>query len=344
MGQRFFWLPWALKPDLVAAVGTTSRIDSSPGQGHPMGLLPTGDYSGDGSRCWYSNERTAPMKAFAVTRDPDRVPLTQVSMKHQFTLASTNKPVYSPFYANNWASAVAYRRPGEIMESNSTWGPFPQFRHYQPYAFFVYEMQGVSSITGSLFLDQTYSFSNPAPRWGIGRRLAADSSFLYLGWSPTWFWSGTFGPIGAYVLRPSTGAVVGWIYQEFITGGYGATGRIQNTPTTAPSRYYDSARTYGFAYRGDVTGIQDGDLIVWEWWSISGFECGGARAGYWPTMPYTYTVAMEHLICGGSSGQPLTIAGDGYPNWAPSWGAANIASFGGIEPNKPRNPDLSFSG
>jgi hypothetical protein len=341
MGTRFFWLPWQIHPKFTAVVGGSgSRWNAGPLAGDPLSVLKQGDARGGspwlGDAQYYSTDLGASGRpVYAVTTDAARVPLTTTPITISRTPTDTF-PRAESWYFSYYAQGCSYLNTTATEVRNAN-GPFFGWQ-YQELAFFTaYETMGITSIDGSIFSQAGACPDLYFPYWTRTSRVAPYSSFLYLGTQARggWYSSGV-APVACYVLRPSTGAIIGWLGQSYINGGYGPQGTTtQATPLVipdAPKELLGSQGNSFFPYVGDVSGIQDHDLIVWEWWFEATTDYGGAN-GYWQAQyPPPWSVSVQTHFGGGLSGQPFTVnGGTGMPNWAPAHGTS--LNISGIEPD-----------
>jgi hypothetical protein len=363
--KRFFFLPWQLHPRLVAAVGTTSRISQHPYGYHtdpvgqwvfpPVGdLYPNPPYYGSGSwlfvdRGWYDfNDVGVNIPAYAVTIEPDNVPLatSRIVVNTTFNPSDTY-PRYEPTTVYDGSSATCVCLNGYVNAPvKSVKGPFfAGSAAYRPAFFSVYETVGITSLTGINFIMTNAGYPPPVPR-AMWYRARSESAYIH-NWGG-WRKSCTSGlaPMVCYVLRPSTGAIVGWLFSMNLLGGYGPAGYGSAPPSLITGTFpgptaniLSAGSGYDFPNIWNVTGMQDGDLIVWEWWH-------GAIWGGGPTEDYAgqgagpWVVSDSVELGGGLAGQPFTFDGGNpaptgtVPDWAPSQGSrAQLTTMSGIEPS-----------
>jgi len=321
-----------LHPRLAAAVGTTTRWEDSPLASHSLGRLNNGDI---GDTTYYVSHATAPMAAYAVATDPSLVSLTESPITVSIPTPDVF-PRYPAYYVSSFSVNCAYLAPGAPMETHDSRGPFGTWQINHPWAFFAYELSGVSSIQGNQFLASGAGLDNYIAVWIKSRRVIPYTTFEYGdgfgNFQTRAEWAGGgLCPALVYVLRPSTGAVVGWLGQYYMNGGYGpVSSTLNEIPQVLPGASFNLFSTQSiqnYAWVGDVSGIQDGDLIVWEWWLQGRKSVGGMEATYWGTPPFD--LSIETALGGGVAGQPLTRVG-ASPDWAPSHGTPlNIT---GIQP------------
>jgi hypothetical protein len=365
---RFFWLPWPVRSDIASVVGTTSRISQHPwGVGPinglwifpPVGdLYPTAPYYGTGNysnigRAWYDYQGAGSMSAYAVTTNPAQVPLTSARITVQNSWNSGDTYPRQPRYQmwnGSWTSSVyledSTSKPDTLVDVT---GPFYSGSQCLRPAFFsVLETIGVTSIGKNEFIQTGEAWPFPTPRaMYIRQRVEPGTDVMFVGGSDPYrkFVQSGVAPFLAYVLRPSTGAIVGWLYTMYNLGGYGPRGlggaAINGQTGVLPGPTEAHALTnlstnYQSNCRWDVTGIQDHDLIVWEWWTQATIGAGAGQQ--YPTMgPGPWDTATSTEFCGGLSGQPLTYDGGlavgSIPDWAPSQGSPIVIN--GIDPPLP---------
>jgi hypothetical protein len=343
MGTRFFWLPWGGRRDGVAG---SSRWLSSPLADSPHAeLYPSDRRSAFDSFYYLASLGSRSIPVYAVTTNPDLVPLRTQTLPGGVVIGpSEGVPYYEPFYCNNYANTCAYIAPGWPIETVNSDGPFGGWQYSGLFAYFVYEMMGTTSIAGASFSQAGACADNYIPFWVRTRRVGGTSTYNYLGIQTRAHWDQFgMGPALVYVVRPSTGAIVGFLAQSYINGGYGPCSTTDNeVPQNLPGTeklVVASAGSGCYHWVGDVTGIQDHDLLVWEWWFQARRSIGGAPASYYGAN-YSAAAAAASHICGGLSGQPLTRdGGTGMPDWAPSHGTS--LDIYGIEPSPPRPSDVS---
>jgi hypothetical protein len=365
--NRFFFLPWALKPSLAAVVGSTSRISQHPlgGPGSPKyastwWFPPVGDPypttpfgpAGGGApdygilRAWYDYQNVGTMATYAVTIDPTRVPLTTTKIYSDVSTNGGGTYPAQPRYTMNSGGGIykasvyltsSAAKPDTLIDAT---GPFFDGSIGMRPAFFsVYETTGLTSLNGSGFIFPG-SGSTLSPKAMYVRRYREVGGTFQSGANfYSDFETGGICPWLAYVLRPSTGAIVGWLYSQSWKGPAGGTGSVPSVdigtgqiPATPYKNSVDQPSNYDTTW--NVTGMQDGDLIVWEWWHYFRKQPGGVAAAY-PARAWRDHVSVE--FGGGLSGQPLTYNGGGAPttNGVPDYASAqgcNLAAMSGIEP------------
>ena len=344
MAVRFFYLPWRSSN----RVGLTSRMaQANPAYVAYPRTTPGGPTLAFGN--WDSNffhhVDSEPMQSYGVTTDAARVPLVRTELSASSYLVSTGGnddfPRYNPYSFN--VTNCAYRYPGDNAWYGviNNYGPFFWAANWRPWAFFSYQLRGTSQILGSQFVANV---AHPYPLYLRGRCLD-NSIYTRLGITYS-IGLHALVPMCCYVLRPSTDTIVGWLWNKQYHGGYGWEGvgktargtTVPNVPGPENRVYTTPYAPNYLAYGGNgmnVTGIQDGDLLVWEFWAYFQIGCS-TNEQYYPASPGA-TVSM--FVGGGTAGQPITLnAGD--PNWAPSWGmSAGVVT--GIEPNPPRQSQCS---
>jgi hypothetical protein len=362
--NRFFYLPWQVHPTIAAAVGNQTRWPESPNFNDPY---PSNTYywnynkgrSGDRTQPPLGNQwnevlDTHPMQIYAVTQDPDLVPLSVTAMDALSPLSNQNldyamQPSYT-YWTGAWTDPATYftstmgvpwpQSPDLIHDSR---GPISFIKFGWPWAKSVYQLQGVTSITGSQFVCAGYQqYQNVQPLW-IRNSLEAQHTYIpqttMTGFGPfnTCPFTSSLHPYCIYVLRPSTGAIVGWLAYDTFWVFNGTVNSPSDGATGLPTAILDIKSDqwyYTYGSYGDVNGIQDGDLIVWEWWqfnqsnvwSLSDAQVARPKVVNWRSHMRTHWG-------GGLAGQPLTNDGvTGFPNWAPAHRSEVTVSITGIEP------------
>jgi len=212
-----------------------------------------------------------------------------------------------------------------------------------PWARFSFELTGMTTVYAGNVINQSASGS-PTNPWmlALAQRGQSISGPLQGGPSSTiWF-------PHCYVYRPSTSSIVGWIhistfnyattYPAVYTSTVGSW--IEIVPGVTSLRY-----PYQSSWAGNVTGVQDGDLFVWEMFQIlqwTYYSGGAIPAG--GTLSATHDLEiMGPRIVGNSNIAPgLTYGGNGYPNFASNYVWANEV-VNGIEPTTSRTTVISAS-
>lgn len=349
--QRFFFLPTRLCSQLATIVGTTSRVNQHPygglGSGFVNGVFgfpPVGDpgitppYSI--TRNWYDIQNVNTMVSYGVTIDPARVPLTSTRISAPVLWNPNDTYPRQPRYSmwnGSWVSSVyledSTSKPDTLIDGT---GPFTGSMGMRPAFFSVYETVGIRNIGANDFIQTGAGYPPPVPRamW-FKTRAEIGTSVFNTGGSPAFYkYMGGSGiaPFFAYVLRPSTRAIVGWLYSMYNLGGYGpaSTGygggtNINNNTGVlpGPAVNHPLGAAYTYDSRWAVSGIQDGDLIVWEWWCQA--SCGSGGGQHYELMgagPWITNDSVE--FGGGLPGQPLTFDGGNSQPWGsiPDWAAS----------------------
>ena len=353
---RFFYLPWTSQNDAGGLYTKFGGVDNGTIQANECGWTVSGRI----------------MKSYGVTTDASRVPLTETELTDQFEMTNPAFSEWGRFlkyqYYSISGSQCAYLRdqiaaghaPNYIGDGD---GPWIRQVFFSPWAKFSYELMGVTSISGANFFHSTGLGTgvNPAPQWYKGRRMTATTALngisqYFQPWNP-----GGIGLRGVYIWRPSTQAIVGVLVDRAIVGGYGpasvasahngyvqagepgtvtqGAGAAPHTFPTATSYfqmwYNYSANPAWYGYRYDVSGIQDHDVLVWEFWHAHWMN---SPAVYGTYIPDYITNTSSFIVGGGTSGQPLTVTNT-VPNWAPAWGVDGV-TISGVEPLPPiENPE-----
>jgi hypothetical protein len=333
---RFFWLPWALRSDLAAAIGTTTRwqqifgaADNSPA-GYQVGI----NHQQGAGQVWGETLANTPMLHYAVTTDPSRVPTTESTLSSVININSNHDYPDQPSYRYwngselTYSAYLATTMNDPSPDTVNDWrGPVSAFNTLKPWAFFAYEMMGVSSLSYGEFACAGYQpYQNVSPEWGkqqIGTQTTISTYWNAMsgGYQCCPASVGGVNPMIAYVLRPSTGSIVGTLaYDPLYTPRL-----LSSTPNwpTLPSAVSTTNTIqgwYNWGNGGNVTGIQDHDLLIWEWWhwaTTTIFMVNPAVNYQGGTIQPTQEVLT--IVGGGLTGQPLTNnPADGLPNWAPA--------------------------
>lgn len=327
MSGVFFWTPYRSSN----RVGMYSRYGAPPV--HPSGLPNTLVYTDAG----------AVMDSFIATKDPARVPAQESVL--QTTIISSRSyqqdgmgltsqserrfPVW-PHYGY-WGSACCYLIDCQLAGKPANYsntavdGPYFFCIINRPAFFMSYILKNQSSINGADFFSGN---TDPVPIWQKTRRTLSGTmkSGGYGGLYEAALHMGT-APIYAYVLRPSTQQIVGNLYvrpmdnqkgpASFSEAGQctGLTyGSNNSGPLTPFYAYYGYGGTNDLGYYYTVSGIQDGDLIVWEFWTQT----------FYGVMDDTGVASMssriDFTVGGGTNNVTWTRDGQNNPNWAPGWG------------------------
>ena len=285
------------------------------------------------------------MASYAVTQDPARVPLTQTALRATVTLTdSLNWPRKNPY--SIFGTGCAYKPPGDDSWANQTneYGPFFWAGVWRPWAFFSYQLQGTSQILGSDFVGNPFDYTTHPRPWYLRGRVGTSTIWDYGANHYECLSSHGIAPLGCYVLRPSTNSIVGWLFTRLFGGGYGGGGstaarlsRVVSNVVQSPGPVdlaYTTCQYPGTLWYGgsgyNVTGIQDGDLLVWEFWANAHLGANSTVT----YLPSTMSVGLDLFVGGGEAGQPLTVGTE--PNWAPAWGVRTSAVIPGVEPSPPR--------
>jgi len=284
-----------------------------------------------------------------VTTDPALVPLQETILDciqtGNLDDAWPNEPSYR-YWNGSELRIAAYHSstmgtpwPGTPDTVFDERGPFEYFEFFHPWAFFVYEMRNITSINGAQFVCAgRQQYEGICPVW-LRNSIGANHS-LYTAYSPTGWGPFTnchlysnLGPYCAYVLRPSTGAIVGWL--AFDTFGTVKGAVNPPSPLVLPSPVTESEEMqwyYTYGWYNNVTGIQTGDLLVWEWWSFTTGNVWMMNRDAVTSGLRTPTNHIRTHLGGGLPGQPLTKNGTtGKPNWAPAH-RSDLSAMTGYRP------------
>lgn len=342
--SRFFFLPTRLCSSLASVVGTKSRVGQM--GGFPNGRNPGGTYGGN---IWRQTDSERNMECYAVTTDPLLVPTTPVALDVYGTGNQDDSWPDEPSY-RYWNGAelriAAYHSttmndptPPAVDTHYDERGPFETFHYNFPWAFSVYETRGITSINGAQFVCAgRQPYEGICPTWlrtAVGPLHSRYWAYSTTGYGPfdtCCLTSVSLSPLCAYVLRPSTGQIVGWLAWDNINT---AKQNLTASPSTINTIVQTEQIQWTYAWGGfaNVTGMQDGDLIVWEWWSFNSgsvwmMNRNSVIAG---TMVKSPVCHVRTYWGGGLAGQPLTKTG-GIPNWAP----AHRSDLGAMTGYKPR--------
>lgn len=359
--NRFFYLPWLAHPTIAAAVGTTTRWAESPNYNNPYNAnnyywrMNQGRFGSAGppqrGNEFHEVLDTTPMTVYAVTQNTAQVPLSESTMDYVSPLSNQNldypmQPSYRYWTGAELRTAAYFQTtmndpsPDTVLDDR---GPIETIRFRVPCAKSVYQLNGVTSITGAQFVCAGYQpYQSTYPLW-IRNSLGSQHTYVPqttpTGFGPfnTCAFSASLHPYCIYIVRPSTGAIVGWLAYDLFGTANGAVNNPQNGATELPTAITDITRdqgAYNYGQYSDVNGIQTGDLLVWEWWmfatggvwSLSDAQVARPKVVNWKAHIRTHWG-------GGTVGQPLTFdGGTGLPNWAPSHRAETSVPITGFDP------------
>ncbi len=324
MATRFFFLPWRSAANL--GNGGQPRWNSG------WDNRPAHDTKGAGDAFWFKLLDAPAMPTYAVTTDPDRVPLVEVAIPGTISYGDPF-PHYTPSSYNSMA--CAYVEAGHPAQYTDARNPCIGFSAIRPFANWVFRLKESGADVNVLsFLYRNSDSEQYLAPYTVNTRLRLDAVNTYphpmTGVPQYQVVTGRLGPALIYIYRPGVG-VVAYIAAGRTTGGYGpgytfSPGITKSEFPAVGTIKQLHSQLFGFnwIYYGNLS-WQDGDLLVWEMWLES-------QGYYVKDAVLTPSETMSFMVGGGLAGQPLTYT-DSVPNWASAW--YSKGTFTGYEPSPP---------